>query len=75
MTFTVIDKETGREVSERVIRQIAKNGGLMEFDIDQFAVTENGSLILLDDCGNCTYCVQDAFEIKIDSMEEAQDGD
>ena len=40
MTFTVIDKETGREVSERVIREIAKNGGLMEFDIDQFAVTE-----------------------------------
>jgi len=71
MTFIVIDKETGREVSDRVIRKIAKNGGLMECDIDQFAVTEDGSLILLDDCGNCTYCVQDAFEIRI---EEVQDG-
>ena len=69
MTFTVIDKETGREVSEWVIRKIAKNGGLIEFDIDQFAVTEDGSLILLDDCGNCTYCAQDAFQIRIDSME------
>ena len=69
MTFTVIDKETGREVSERVIREIAKNGGLMEFDINQFAVTEDGSIILLDECGNYTYCVQDAFEIRIDDME------
>jgi len=73
MTFTVIDKETGREVSERVITEIAKNGGLMEFDIDQFAVTEDGSLILLDDCGNFTYCVQDAFQIRIDSMEGAKE--
>ena len=70
MTFTVIDKDTGREVSERVMRKIAKNGGLMEFDIDQFAVTEDGSIVLLDECGNFTYCVQDAFEITIDEVNE-----
>lgn len=69
MTFTVIDKDTGREVSARVIRKIAKNGDLMEMDIDQFAVTETGDVILLDECGNFTYCVQGAFEIRIDSME------
>lgn len=70
MTFSVIDKDTGREVSEKIISKIAKNGGLMEFDIDQFAVTEDGSIVLLDECGNFTYCVQDAFEIKIDEMDE-----
>lgn len=70
MTFSVIDKDTGREVSEKVISKIAKNGGLMEFDIDQFAVTEDGNIVLLDECGNFTYCVQDAFEIKIDEVEE-----
>ena len=68
MTFSVIDKDTGREVSEKVISEIAKNSGLMEFDIDQFAVTEDGSIVLLDECGNFTYCVQDAFEIKIDEV-------
>lgn len=70
MTFSVIDKDTGREVSEKIISKIAKNGGLMEFDIDQFAVTEDGSIVLLDECGNFTYCVQDAFEIKIDEVNE-----
>ena len=70
MTFSVIDKDTGREVSEKIISKIAKNGGLMEFDIDQFAVTEDGSIVLLDECGNFTYCVQDAFEIKIDEVKE-----
>ena len=67
MTFSVIDKNTGREVSGSVIREIAKNGGLMQFDIDQFAITEDGNLVLLDECGNFTYCMQqDAFEIKVE---------
>lgn len=73
MTFTVIDKDTGREVSAQVIRKIANNGGLMGMDIDQFAVTEDGSIILLDECGNFTCCVQGAFEIRIDSMEDVID--
>ena len=68
MTFSVIDKNTGREVSGSVIREIAKNGGLMQFDIDQFAITEDGNIVLLDECGNFTYCMQDAFEIKIDEV-------
>ena len=68
MTFSVIDKDTGREVSEKVISKIAKNGGFMEFDVDQFAITEDGNIVLLDECGNFTYCVQDAFEIKIDEV-------
>lgn len=70
MTFTVIDKDTGKEVSGEVIQNIAKNGGLMLHDIDQFAVCEDGSLILIDDCGNLTYCVQDAFDIQITSEVE-----
>ena len=69
-TFTVIDKETGREVSAEVMQRIAKNGGLMEMDIDEFAITESGSLLLMDDCGNITYCVQDAFEIRLESEEQ-----
>lgn len=71
MTFTIIDKETGHEVVGNVIYEIAKYGGLVVMDIDQFAICEDGSIILLDDCGNFTYCDNERFEIRVN--EEAQD--
>ena len=38
MTFKVIDTKTGKEPTERVIDNIARKGGLMIADIDQFFV-------------------------------------
>lgn len=65
MTFKVIDKKTGREPTDRVMTNIAKNGGLMEMDLDQFAVCEDGQIVLLDECGRYVYCDIERFEIKV----------
>ncbi len=67
MTFTVIDKKTGKEPTRRVIYNIAKKDGLMIMDIDQFFVGEDGSLVLADDCGNFTYCDTERFKVVVES--------
>lgn len=63
MTFKVIDTKTGKEPTERVIDNIARKGGLMIADIDQFFVGEDGSLVLADDCGKITYCDTKRFKV------------
>ena len=67
MTFHIIDKKTGKEPTDRVITNIARKGGLMTTDIDQFFVGEDGSRVLADDCGNITYC--DTKRFKVESQE------
>lgn len=54
-TFKVMDITTGREVSADKTEQIAKDYGLMEMDIDQFCINEDGHLLLADDCGKSAY--------------------
>ena len=63
MKFKVIDTKTGKEPTSRVIDNIAKKGGLMIYDIDQFFVGEDGSLVLVDDCGKMTYCDTTRFKV------------
>lgn len=70
MTFKVIDTKTGKEPTDRVINNIAKRGGLMVADIDQFFVGEDGSLVLADDCGNITYCDMERFKVVAESEGE-----
>ena len=70
MTFKVIDTKTGKEPTDRVIYNIAKKGGLMTMDIDQFFVGEDGSLVLADDCGNITYCDTERFKAVTESEEQ-----
>ena len=72
ITFKVIDKKTGKEPTDRMIHNIAKKGGLMTMDIDQFFVGEDGSLVLADDCGNITYCDTKRFKVVAES--EGKDG-
>lgn len=67
MTFKVIDTKTGKEPTSRVVDNIAKKGGLMRMDIDQFFVGEDGSLVLADDCGNSTYCDTKRFKVVAES--------
>ncbi len=54
--FKVIDITTGREVSSEKINKIAKENGLMDMDIDQFFIGEDGQLALADDCDNIARC-------------------
>lgn len=73
MTFKVIDTKTGKEPTERVIDNIAKKGGLMTMDIDQFFVGEDGEIVLADDCGSVTYLDRERFVIKVDDRELRQE--
>lgn len=62
--FCVIDKQQGKEANEYQIalkEDWAKD--LMFCDMDGFAIKQDGSLILIDECGNFKYCVPDRFEI------------
>lgn len=70
MTFHVIDTKTGKEPTSRVIDNIAKKGGLMVMDIDQFFVGEDGSLVLVDDCGRMTYCDTKRFKVVVESEDK-----
>ena len=54
--FKVIDITTGREISTDKIEEIAKAHELMDMDIDQFFIGEDGQLALADDCGKIAYC-------------------
>ena len=63
--FDVVDTKTGEypdlwEIA--LTEEWAK--GLMYCDMDGFAIREDGSLILLDECGNCVSCPPDRFEIR-----------
>ena len=61
-SFTVVDNETGAYPDCEKIslnEEWAKN--LIYCDIDTFAVTEDGNLILLDDCGNCAIITKNAY--------------
>lgn len=70
MTFKVIDITTGKEPTGKVIDDIAKEGGLLRADIDQFFVGEDGSVALADDCGNIAYCDANRFKAVAESEEK-----
>ena len=64
MSFTVIDNKTGKEPDcEKIALTEEWAKHLIYRDIDTFAITEDGSLILLDDCGNCAFCPDDRFTV------------
>lgn len=64
MKFKIIDTTTGKEPTEKVITKIAKNGGLIVMDIDQFYIGEDGTIALADECGNLAYVDMDRFKIE-----------
>ena len=60
----VIDKKTGKEADIYNIalkEEWAKN--LIYCDMQGFAIQEDGTLVLLDECNNMAYCPLDRFEI------------
>ena len=71
MTYKVIDKKTGKEADTYQIalkEDWAKH--LIYCDIEGFAIEEDGSLVLLDECGNVAYCPADRFEIVFEEGEQ-----
>jgi len=69
-TFRVIDKLTGEEAD---VKQIAFNEdwarGLIWCDMEGFYVGEEGTLILVDECGEFAYCPPDRFEVLWEGVE------
>ena len=66
-TFTVIDNLTGKEADEYTIAKTedwAK--GLMWMDIEGFALEDDGTLLLVDECGGVAYCPDERFSVVFD---------
>lgn len=61
--FKIIDRKTGKEPTDRVIAAQARLGQLITCDIDGFYVNEDGQIILVDDCGNCTWLDMNRFKV------------
>ncbi|GHV40247.1 hypothetical protein FACS1894187_21020 [Synergistales bacterium] len=64
MKFTVIDRQTGREADAKQIaltEDWAK--GLCYCDMEGFAIQEDGTLILMDECGKFECCPTDRFTV------------
>lgn len=82
LPFTVMDKEKKEEADPGTIaakEEWAK--GLCYCDMEGFAVTEDGRLVLLDECGRYEFCPEGRFEIVhsgderqiIERIEQAED--
>lgn len=67
VTFKVIDTKTGEEPTAAVIQNLAKAGGLLLHDIDEFYLSESGQLCLSDDTGRMTGCNPDRFKVVVES--------
>ena len=63
--FWVLDKTTGKEADPHEIalkEEWAQD--LIYCDMEGFAILEDGSLYLLDECGNYVYCNPVRFEVR-----------
>lgn len=76
LPFYVFDKKTGKEADtyEIVLNEDwAKH--LMYCDIDGFAIEQDGTLVLIDECGQIAYCSSDRFEICSEARLKEMKGD
>lgn len=62
--FRVIDNQTGAEADmEQIALKEAWAEGLVYCDMESFAVEQDGTLLLLDECGNFVYCPLKRFQV------------
>ena len=52
MEFTIYKKSDGYPVKIEEFVDVAEKHGLMSSDLGEFMLTENGTLVLSDKCGN-----------------------
>ena len=55
MSFQVLDTKTMKEVNLDDFTALARNNNLMEFDLEGFALQEDGTILLCDECGRFAY--------------------
>lgn len=64
MTFTVTDGQTGQEPDlEKIVLTEPWAKGLIWCDVEGFALTQDGELILLDECGQWRCCPEGRFQV------------
>ena len=75
MNFKVIDNKTKEypDLCEIALEEEWAKG-LMYCDREGFALLEDGTLILLDECGRFEYCPTGRFTVVIEKEGELQDG-
>jgi hypothetical protein len=65
----VIDNKTGKEPD---LEDIALNEkwafDLVHCDMEGFAITDNGDLIMLDECGNYEFCPEGRFTVSQENV-------
>ena len=62
--FHVIDTKTGEEADiERIARREKWAAGLIYCDMEGWAVEQDGSLMLMDECGNYKYADRERFKV------------
>ena len=67
-TFSVIDTKTGKEADTYHIALREKWAkGLVYCDIDGWYIGEDGTLVLLDDCGNARWADRERFKVVWDA--------
>ena len=66
MKFKVTDKNTGKEadICEIALKEKWAKG-LIYCDMEGFALMEDGSLILCDECGRFAYCPENRFIVEV----------
>lgn len=71
MTFKVIDNETGKEPD---LEDIALNEEwayrLIHCDMQGFAITDEGDLLMIDECGQYEPCPEGRFTVVTEGAEE-----
>ena len=68
--FGVIDKKTGEYPDlEKIAIEEDWAKGLCYCDMEGFALSEDGELILMDECGRLAYCPPDRFEVVMEASE------
>ena len=64
LEFTVIDKATGKYPD---LKQVAPKEewaqNLIYCDMEGFCISEDGDLLLMDECGNIAYCPPGRFRV------------
>ena len=69
-TFHVIDAKTGKEADiERIARREKWAAGLIYCDMEGWAIEQDGSLLLIDECGNWVCADRERFKVVWDGEE------
>lgn len=64
MKFRVIDKKTDKEADTwNIALHEEWAQGLIYCDMEGFVITENGDLMLADECGHVVYCDPERFKV------------